>query len=94
MNSDMRILVACDGRELGSKIEAELRRIGELDVSRVKHEEVTARLRDLPSVILLTVGQNPTQELQLIRELVLLVPSVRFGVVGPATDAKFILQVL
>ena len=94
MNSDMRILVACNGRELGSKIEAELRRIGELDVARVRHEEVAARLRDLPSVIFLTVGQNPTQELQLIRELVLLLPSVRFGVVGPATDPKFILQVL
>ena len=91
----MRILVACNGGDLGARIEADLRSHGEFDVARVKREEIPNFLAgDQPSVIVLTVGVDQPRDLQLIRELVLLAPSASFAVVGPATDPKFILQVL
>lgn len=95
VNFEMRILIACNEGNLGARIEADLRSYREFTVTRVKREEMTRSLASYqPSVVVLTVGLDPARDLQLIREFALLAPSTNFGVVGPATDPKFILQVL
>ena len=95
MNFEMRILVACNGGSLAAKVESGLRSNGEFDVSLLKRESVARSLAiNQPSVILLTVGLDQSRDLQLIREFGLLAPNSAFGVIGPATNPKFILQVL